>query len=582
MLDIQQELEKYRILDSEGNLIYDNKQMYQIQIGLESGIDVSIFAKPEYDWIQMAQIRLGLEDGINVSQYAILNTEGKPVYDFMQMHEIRKKLENTKTVQVHPDLFHEDDILCIAMLMKVYGEDNINIIRDTKIHPEADYVLDVGQENYIEYKIGKDVKKATLEEFKKIYNDSVKIVSVHLDHHPVSEKDRNYRADDPYQIHSIDTIKDNDIDTGILHCGASLLYDFMHEYNIIDDNGYQDFKNIIIKPVAAKDNGMKLPDADLLSYVTSYNPVLGEDYSIEAVKDIAVMVMNHIKEPIETLKNEYLRMKKNIERKEAIKAAQIKGKSIIYEVIQNKNNAPYIILPDGALFKDARDAAVNKNASLKEENKSAGVKDLICFEIHKDTARNQYAVVCIPPDKEHQMEQLITIPEDVLQNKDCVFRHRTGFMAAFKTLDAAKNVAEELYNEQIKIHEVLTTFEQAYDIDTSGTNISEYIIFDSDSNLLYENCQLYEICKGLKAGVDVSQFTILNSEGKPVFEVGQMYEIRKGLEANADVSKYTGLDSEGKPVYNWEQMREIRKQLEEELKIQKNTSIPKEDEEISL
>ena len=485
----------------------------------------------------------------------------------MQMREIRKKLENTKTVQVHPDLFHEDDILCIAMLMKVYGEDNINIIRDTKIHPEADYVLDVGQENYVEYKIGKDVKKATLEEFKKIYNDSIKITSVHLDHHPVSEKDKNYRADNPYQIHSIDTIKDNGIDTGILHCGASLLYEFMHEYNIIDDNGYQDFKNIIIKPVAAKDNGMNLPDVDLLSYVTSYNPVLGEDYSIESVKDIAAMVMNHIKEPVETLKNEYLRMKKNVERKEVIKAAQIKGENIIHEAIQNKNNSPYIILPDGALSKDAKDAAVSRNASLKEENKSAGVKDLICFEIHKDAARDQYAIVCIPPDKEHQMEQLITIPEDVLQNKDCVFRHRTGFMAAFKTLDAAKNVAEELYNEQIKIHEVLTTFEQVYDIDTSGTNISEYIIFDSDSNLLYENCQLYEICKGLKAGLDISQFTVLNSERKPVFDVDRMYEIRRGLGAKVDISKFTILDSEEKPVFNHLQMREIRKGLEAGLDV---------------
>ena len=341
----------------------------------------------------------------------------------------------------------------------------------------------------------------------------------------------------------------------------------MHEYNIIDDNGYQDFKNIIIKPVAAKDNGMNLPDVDLLSYVTSYNPVLGEDYSIESVKDIAAMVMNHIKEPVETLKNEYLRMKKNVERKEVIKAAQIKGENIIHEAIQNKNNSPYIILPDGALSKDAKDAAVSRNASLKEENKSAGVKDLICFEIHKDAARDQYAIVCIPPDKEHQMEQLITIPEDVLQNKDCVFRHRTGFMAAFKTLDAAKNVAEELYNEQIKIHEVLTTFEQVYDIDTSGTNISEYIIFDSDSNLLYENCQLYEICKGLKAGLDISQFTVLNSERKPVFDVDRMYEIRRGLGAKVDISKFTILDSEEKPVFNHLQMREIRKGLEAGLDV---------------
>ena len=59
--------------------------MREIRLGLEKGLDVSIYAKPEYDWMQMEEIRLGLEKDIDVSEYA------KPEYDWMQMEEIRTK-----------------------------------------------------------------------------------------------------------------------------------------------------------------------------------------------------------------------------------------------------------------------------------------------------------------------------------------------------------------------------------------------------------------------------------------------------------------------------------------------------------
>ncbi len=46
------------------------QQMEEIRMGLEAGLDVSLYARPEFDWEQMQEIRLGLEDGLDVSVYA--------------------------------------------------------------------------------------------------------------------------------------------------------------------------------------------------------------------------------------------------------------------------------------------------------------------------------------------------------------------------------------------------------------------------------------------------------------------------------------------------------------------------------
>ena len=41
-------------------------------MGLEEGLDVSIYAKPEYNEWQMEQIRLGLKDHIDVGVYSFI------------------------------------------------------------------------------------------------------------------------------------------------------------------------------------------------------------------------------------------------------------------------------------------------------------------------------------------------------------------------------------------------------------------------------------------------------------------------------------------------------------------------------
>ena len=48
------------------------RQKEEIRLGLESNLDVSIFANPEYNGGQMREIRLGLKANIDVYQYANL------------------------------------------------------------------------------------------------------------------------------------------------------------------------------------------------------------------------------------------------------------------------------------------------------------------------------------------------------------------------------------------------------------------------------------------------------------------------------------------------------------------------------
>lgn len=57
--------------------------MSKIRLGLLNGLDVSVYAKPEFDNQQMSKIRLGLADGLDVSVYA------KPELSWKQMEEIR-------------------------------------------------------------------------------------------------------------------------------------------------------------------------------------------------------------------------------------------------------------------------------------------------------------------------------------------------------------------------------------------------------------------------------------------------------------------------------------------------------------
>ena len=52
---------------------------------------------------------------------------------------------------VHDGSFHPDDVVCAALLMRVYGKDRVEIVRtrDPQVLGELDYVLDVGERDQI-------------------------------------------------------------------------------------------------------------------------------------------------------------------------------------------------------------------------------------------------------------------------------------------------------------------------------------------------------------------------------------------------------------------------------------------------
>ncbi|MDE7021574.1 MAG: FapA family protein, partial [Lachnospiraceae bacterium] len=55
----------------------------EIRLGMEEGLDVSIYSKPELNWMQMEQIRMGLKDKVDVSAYA------DSAYGYNTMKQIR-------------------------------------------------------------------------------------------------------------------------------------------------------------------------------------------------------------------------------------------------------------------------------------------------------------------------------------------------------------------------------------------------------------------------------------------------------------------------------------------------------------
>ena len=67
--------------------------MKEIRLGLEGNVDISKYAKSEFDDWQMRQIKLGLKANIDVSIYA------KPEFNDYQMREIRLELLKESTLK---------------------------------------------------------------------------------------------------------------------------------------------------------------------------------------------------------------------------------------------------------------------------------------------------------------------------------------------------------------------------------------------------------------------------------------------------------------------------------------------------
>ena len=73
---------------------FNKYQQDEILKGLEDKLDVSVYAKPEFDEKQMAQIRLGLKNNLDVSIYA------KPEVLWGEMEGIRLNLLEKNALKI--------------------------------------------------------------------------------------------------------------------------------------------------------------------------------------------------------------------------------------------------------------------------------------------------------------------------------------------------------------------------------------------------------------------------------------------------------------------------------------------------
>ena len=81
------------LMKTEWKNQFDREQLFQIKMGLEGNVDVSIYANPEYTRKQMYEIREGLEQGLDVSVYA------KPEISGIEMETIRERLLKESTLK---------------------------------------------------------------------------------------------------------------------------------------------------------------------------------------------------------------------------------------------------------------------------------------------------------------------------------------------------------------------------------------------------------------------------------------------------------------------------------------------------
>jgi uncharacterized protein len=85
---------------------FTQDQKQEIEKGILAGVDVSVFARPEYLAIQMLQIRIGLEEKLPVEIYA------SDQYDWFQMEEIRKGLEHGIDIKKYAAPEIPFDVMC--------------------------------------------------------------------------------------------------------------------------------------------------------------------------------------------------------------------------------------------------------------------------------------------------------------------------------------------------------------------------------------------------------------------------------------------------------------------------------------
>ncbi|MDE7031011.1 MAG: FapA family protein [Lachnospiraceae bacterium] len=87
------------------NDAYQKAQHQELKLGMEQGLDVSLYANPEFNWLQMEQIRLGLKDKLDVSVYT------NPAYSYETMRQVRLALYSDINLVPYIDRGFTDDDL---------------------------------------------------------------------------------------------------------------------------------------------------------------------------------------------------------------------------------------------------------------------------------------------------------------------------------------------------------------------------------------------------------------------------------------------------------------------------------------
>ena len=197
--DCLEEIDKYRQLGFRGN------KLQQIKMGLEEGLDVSIYAKPEYNEWQMEQIRLGLKDHIDVGVYAFITIPAdemqhireKLVYESGQL-EIRDEEIKQKRLKKILLLIVSAIAVVGLVLISVIGGDKIKRymqrleinLKDSSVEVDyqsmfnpRDYIVDYSEENEVKLSIDSDVDTSKLGLYKVKYtiDNGIKSISKTLD-----------------------------------------------------------------------------------------------------------------------------------------------------------------------------------------------------------------------------------------------------------------------------------------------------------------------------------------------------------------------------------------------------------------
>jgi hypothetical protein len=92
-------LEKGLDVSIYNNPGFNYSQMDQIRRGLVKKIDVSYYTNTQLDWRQMREIRLGLEVGIDISNYIDIS-------DSTQMREVRLMMQREIIKKLREDIIN--------------------------------------------------------------------------------------------------------------------------------------------------------------------------------------------------------------------------------------------------------------------------------------------------------------------------------------------------------------------------------------------------------------------------------------------------------------------------------------------